>query len=191
VASKQGTRSKNKVKISYTFIFGLLLVAGGLFLVFFSNINNFKFSRKEQLENVPLTANTSQEAPVRIFIPKIGRYLMIENGKVVNDRWEVSERGVSYLSSTPVPGQVGNTVMYGHNKDAILGRIQNLVAGDNIYILGNKGTIYKYTVFETKGITPQQVEILNQTDDKRLTLYTCSGFLDQARFVVVASLVKG
>lgn len=140
---------------------------------------------------MPVAAESSLDAPIKIFIPKIGRFLIIENGKVVDNRWEVSEKGVSYLSSTPVPGQVGNTVMYGHNKDAILGRMQNLVAGDIIYILGKSGAIYKYTVFETKEITPQQVEILNQTQDRRLTIYTCSGFLDQARFVVVASLDRG
>lgn len=190
MASKQGTRSKNKVKIPYTSILGLLLLAGGLFLVLFSNIDRFRLSRDEQAGSASPVADSSVDAPVKIFIPKIGRYLPVENGKVVNNRWEVSERGVSYLSSTPAPGQAGNTVMYGHNKDAILGRMQNLAAGDIIYILGKSGAIYKYTVFETKEITPQQVEILNQTQDRRLTVYTCSGFLDQSRFVVVASLSK-
>lgn len=188
MASKQGTSPKIKSRIPYTLILGLLLLSAGLFLVLYSNIDKFKFSPNEQSVISSPAFDSSQEAPVKIYIPKIGRFLPIEAGKVVENRWEVSERGVSYLTSTPAPGQLGNTVMYGHNRDAILGRMQNLVSGDKIYVLGDKGTIYKYTVFETKEITPQQVEILNQTEDKRLTVYTCSGFLDQSRFVVVASL---
>ena len=37
-----------------------------------------------------------------------------------------------------------------------------------------------------KEVKPNAVEILESADDSRLTIYTCSGFLDTARFVVVA-----
>lgn len=212
MASKQGAVSKNKItpsptlrgrarttfshqnskiKFSYTLILGLLLIAGGLFLVVFSSgIKSFNNIKNDGITSVSGRDSASIGRPEKIFIPKIGRYLPIEDGQVEDNRWKISQKGVSYLVSTPRPGEVGNTVMYGHNTDNILGRIVKLAGGDKIYITNTDGSIYKYEVFETKEIKPDQVEILSQTEDMRLTIYTCSGFLDQARFVAFAKLVS-
>jgi len=44
-----------------------------------------------------------------------------------------------------------------------------------------------FIVKESYSVTPDQSHILTQTADVRLTLYTCDGFLDLKRFVVIAS----
>ena len=43
---------------------------------------------------------------------------------------------------------------------------------------------------KTEVVKAEVVEILSQTEDARLTIFTCSGFLDTARFVVVAKQEK-
>ena len=41
----------------------------------------------------------------------------------------------------------------------------------------------------TQVVTPDQTHILAPSDDRRVTLYTCTGFLDRKRFVVTATLL--
>lgn len=127
--------------------------------------------------------------PVKIYIPRLAKILTISDGYVTDNRWTIAETGVSYLTTSTVPGNVGNSVLYGHNKDDILGRLPNVASGDFIYVVLSDGAIAKFEIFETKEVAPNRVEILDETADHRLTIYTCTGFLDQARFVVVAKLV--
>ena len=61
--------------------------------------------------------------------------------------------------------------------------------GDEIKIVYDGGAEKSFEVFFTQVVGPNQSSILNPTEDRRITLYTCSGFLDQARFVVVAKEV--
>ena len=124
--------------------------------------------------------------PLKLYIPQMQRVLYISDGYIEGDRWTTSQTGVSYLTSSALPGKIGNTVVYGHNTQDILGGLWRVHEGDYIYVVLAGGDFVKYQVTEEKEIEPTQVDILNQTDDSRLTLYTCSGFLDTARFVLVA-----
>lgn len=133
----------------------------------------------------PQTEEKQRFQPKTLYIPKLSRVLNITEGKVEGNRWVTSQTGVSFLRSSQLPGK-GNSVIYGHNKDDIFGYLYLVKNGDLIYLVNSDGRIIKYQVFETKEVTPESVEILNQTADSRLTVYTCSGFLDSARFVVVA-----
>lgn len=126
--------------------------------------------------------------PLKLYIPKMDRTLYVSDGKVIGDRWEISSTGVSYLTASAVPGQSGNSVIYGHNTIDALGGLWRVHEGDFVYVILNNGQFYKYQVFERREIDPSNVDILGQTTDSRLTIYTCSGFLDSARFVVVSRL---
>lgn len=126
------------------------------------------------------------KSPKTLFIPKLSRTLAVSDGEVINNRWSISLTGVSFLKTSVQPGSVGNSVLYGHNLDNILGDLYLVGKGDSIYVVVESGNFAKYEVVETKEVTSQSVEILNASQDSRLTLYTCSGFLDSARFVVIA-----
>ena len=124
--------------------------------------------------------------PSLLYIPALSRKLSISEGTVVNNRWTLSPTGVSFYSYSATPGNGGNSVIYGHNLANILGDLYLVQNGDPIYVVLTTGDIVKYRVTEEKEVTPQSIEILSQSNDSRLTVYTCSGFLDSARFVVVA-----
>lgn len=127
--------------------------------------------------------------PSELFIPKISKTLNISDGQYVNNQWTISKTGVSYLVDSAAVGSAGNAVVYGHNLPDILGKLKELENGDFVYVLMDDGQFYKYRIVETKAVTPEHVEILRNTSDARLTIYTCTGFLDSARFVVVGELV--
>lgn len=164
---------------------GVMLLSSSKFLVFPSGIDQSPGeSDKEE------TANLIAK-PTKLYIPRLSKTLYISDGEVVDNRWTISQTGVSYLVGSALPGSIGNSVIYGHNRNEILGYLPQVVAGDPIYVVLASGDFVKYQVFETKEVTPNQVDILNQaTGDSRLTIYTCIGFLDQARFVVIAKKIE-
>lgn len=196
MAAQQGSRKKSATRLRvYPFYFSsIFFVTCGLALIFLASLNSLTatWSNSRKSVNPAAGGETKSEAnPVQLYIPKLAKVLYISDGEVVDNRWTISATGVSYLTSSALPGDGGNSVLYGHNRADILGGLPALRKGDVIYVAMSDGQSIKYTVFETREIKPTQVEILKGTEDARLTIYTCSGFLDQARFVVVARYIEG
>lgn len=177
-------------KVLSSQILSLVLILLGSIFVFLGSTSYLNldlrhpFITKKEAKLVP------QNKPVKLFIPSISKKLDISEGEVVNNRWTISQTGVSFLTDSALPGTTGNSVIYGHNRNNILGRLPYINNGDKIYVLLNNGEFVKYEVLEEKEISPYQVEILSPTSDSRLTIFTCSGFLDQARFVAIAKRVN-
>lgn len=159
----------------------------GAVLIFMASTSFLNLDLKHPFLSKPVVEIASIR-PIRLYIPKLNKALAIEVGEVVDNRWSISQTGVSFYKDSALPGSNGNSVIYGHNLKNILGDLPNLTNEDKIYIILSDGSFAKYEVFNKKAIKPDQVEILNQTQDSRLTIYTCSGFLDAARYVVVAKL---
>lgn len=126
--------------------------------------------------------------PRAIIIRDLAIELPIYPASIKGAKWEATSKGVSYLSSTPVPGEVGNSVIYGHNWKSILGNLVKARPGQAIEVLYSDGSRKEFEIKYTQVVTPDQTQILDQTGDKRITLYTCTGFLDSKRFVVTAIL---
>lgn len=178
---RQQAKSLNFPTYTRHFLSLILIILGAsLVLLAAFNKTNFQIPQKE------VASANFVPKPTKLYIPKLGKILYVSDGYVVDNRWIISETGVSYLTSSAIPGQVGNTVIYGHNTNNILGGLPQVVDGDTVYVIRRDGDFIKYQVFETKVIEPTQVDILNQSTDSRLTIYTCTGFLDSARFVVIA-----
>ncbi len=173
------------------------LVSLGLFffgsvLVLLGAVGYFNLDLKSPFikEEVKIVQPLSRNQPVKLIIPKLSKTLSITEGEVVKNRWTIAETGVSFLSDSALPGTSGNSVIYGHNRANILGQLNHINPGDKIYVLLESGEFIKYEVVEEKEISKYQVEILSQSADSRLTIFTCSGFLDSSRFVVIAKELK-
>jgi len=175
-------RKLNKVSL----FLAIILLLSGAGLIYFSASSRWQLASPAPQQ---LQLEESINYPVKLYIPKISRVLDVTDGQVQDNRWTVSDSGVSYFTASARPGTLGNSVLYGHNKKEILGSLPKLSIGDPIFITTKGGEIIKYEVFDKKEIKPTQVEILNETEDSRLTIYTCSGFLDQSRFVVISKKV--
>ncbi len=192
-STKKSLKLQKKLKSAsrtYKKILSVTLILVGSALIFGASTTSLGLDLKHPFLK-PKTQTAAQvfvpsKEPATLYIPKLSRTLAVSEGEVVNDRWSIAPSGVSYLKTSAAPGNVGNSVLYGHNRQNILGDLYLVKKGDNIYIVVKSGNIVKYEVTETKEVTPESVEILNSSADSRLTLYTCSGFLDSARFVVIA-----
>lgn len=109
------------------------------------------------------------------------------------------KKGVGHYPGTALPGQIGNVVITGHSSyywwddgkfNQVFALLENLSIGDKIYI-GYKGKRYVYQVSETKVVNPNQVEVLLQTSDSRLTLMTCVPVgTNLQRLIVIAKQIE-
>lgn len=140
------------------------------------------------VDEVSLAVEEVEEGvlPKQIVIESIGIDLSIFEGEIVKGKWVVASNGVNHWNQSAKLGEKGNVVIYGHNWRSLLGPIRGLELGDTIAVTGENQQIYKYTITQTLIVKPTQVEIVLPTEDERLTLYTCTGWLDRERFVVIA-----
>ncbi len=170
----------------------VLIFLGVLFVLFGGLLIYQRYSPKKlEFKDFALNATISSETnPVRILIPSLKIDNSIIPSKIENGNWEATTKGISYLSTSPVPGQNGNSILYGHNWPSILGNLPKIKPGDEIEIVMSNGEKKIFTVKYTSIVDPSQTHILNQTNDNRLTVYTCTGFLDRYRFVATATLAN-
>ena len=176
-------------------ISNLLMIVGSSFLIisaFFLwervNPERLKFENVEEFLN-----NGGQEKsirPVFLEIKDLKINLPIYEAEIIKGRWQATTKGISYLSSSGIPGEVGNSILYSHNWSSLLGPLTKAKPGQKIIITFDNGRKEKFVVEHTQEVGTDNTEILSQTEDSRLTLYTCSGFLDTKRFVVSAFPVK-
>lgn len=127
-----------------------------------------------------------KKEPVTIQISSINVRLPLIPAKITEKGWETTSQGVSYLASSPIPGYTGNSILYGHNWPSLLGNLPKIKPADIIKVYYKDGSYNEFVVEKTAVIAPDQIGILDATTDKRLTIYTCTGFLDSKRFVAVA-----
>lgn len=172
---------------------GLVLVLLGLALLgIVLVLSSYQQSQEKNLafSSVPeLKEEISEDLfPEQILIPKVKIDLPVFPAQASEDVWEISEEGVSYLLGSGIPGKEGNVIIYGHNKNRLFGPIRWLEKDDEIRVINRKGTEFTYQIKETKTVTPEMIDVLYPTEDATLTLYTCAGFLDRERFLVVAKL---
>ncbi len=95
------------------------------------------------------------------------------------------------------PNEGGNTVLLAHRYASIGGNrastfynLPEMATGDKSYVVWS-GKIYEYEVFETFTVDPSHIEILQNTDENILTMFTCTPlWTSKERFVVRSKLVN-
>ena len=171
-------------------IIGFLLLS--ISLVFFVN-GSFKLYeryRTSDIKQIDLTVKTADRInpiPIRLSIDSVNIDSSITTTK---DDWIYPADSLVYLQNTALPGNTGNAVIYGHNFKSLLGDLNKTTLGDTIKVELANGKVLNYRITNKYNVTSDQTHILNQTKDSRLTLFTCSGFLDSKRLVVIAKEVN-
>lgn len=127
------------------------------------------------------------DAMARIVIPRIGVDKIVVEGVEVSDL----KRGPGHYPDSPLPGQPGNAAIAGHRTTygAPFNRIDELANGDEILVTTAQGA-FRYEVREQLIVQPDQVEVLQDFGDNRLTLTACHPkYSARQRIIVVAALV--
>lgn len=135
------------------------------------------------------TAESKQsQLPIHITIADLGISIPVEQATVVENKWPTTDKGASYLTSSPLPGKEGNSVIYAHNWRSLFGNLVQAKVGQEVVIMYPNNTKKTFVIAYTSVVSPNESTILAPSNDKRVTLYTCTGLLDSQRFVAVALL---
>ncbi len=156
--------------------------------VIVTNATPFYAYAKTDSQNVKTEASASSEViPNRLIISDHQINLPISKSSVENGEWQVSTQGVSLMSPAN-PSIEQGFVLFGHDWPVLLGRIRQAKIGQQIELQYNNGKQETYRIESIFSISPTQLDILKLAKPKTILIYTCSGFLDSKRFVVLAQL---
>jgi len=170
----------------------------------------------EQAQSGPISLHPDgSQLPInppdnRIMIPKIGQNIPIKEvdpKNLLDQKWsgleediqEALKDGVVRYPGTALPGQNGNVFVTGHSsyylwdpgryKD-VFALLHELAIGDTITVFYDENR-FDYKVTEIKVVSPHEVDVLQQTNDKRITLMTCTPIGTAInRLVVIAQQVE-
>ncbi len=134
---------------------------------------------------VQASSSVSDNNLERISIAKIAISAPIitnVDGNDMQDYLKALENGVAHLKKTALPGEAGNSVIFGHssyytakpgNYKGVFAKLDQLARGDAIQIRYDHKN-YTYKVFESKIVKPEDVSVVAQDKTKeQLTLITC------------------
>ncbi len=124
----------------------------------------------------------------RLRIPVLGVDQYVVEGTSETDL----TKGPGHYVGTSMPGQAGNVAIAGHRTTygAPFNNLNELKVGDEISLTSNSGEQLTYLVSASPAaVSPQDVAVLNDAADNRLTLTTCNPrFSSSQRLIVVAEL---
>jgi sortase A len=125
----------------------------------------------------------------RIEISTIGLEAMILEGTDAR----TLRRAVGHIPGTPLPGQRGNVAITGH-RDTFFRPLRNIRKDDEIKLTTLSGS-YRYWVDSIKVVEPEDMDVLDNSDEAILTLVTCYPFYyvgpAPKRFIVRAHRIPG
>jgi sortase A len=93
---------------------------------------------------------------------------------VQGDSHTLLRRAVGHIPETALPGTTGNVVLAGH-RDTFFRPLRNIRLGDAITLKTPDGA-FLYRVESTEVVPPSDMEVLNASSDRILTLITCFPF---------------
>lgn len=169
---------------------GIVILLLGLFFIFLPNI--LTLFPQESISTEPILADTTfsqssaeDQIPTRIIIPSVSIDLPITIAPLKNGYWIPSETTASFGEGSSLPTGNSNTVIFAHAREGLFLPLRNVKVQDTVYVM-TANSYVSYTIDTITEVKPTDVYTVKPTDDKRLTLFTCSGFLDQKRLLVVA-----
>lgn len=151
---------------------------------------------KNEPETAPaIEAPPEGEALGVISIPRIDLKQIVISGVSRADL----KKGPGHYPGTPMPGQAGNAAIAGHRTTygAPFNRIDELIPGDEIVVSTRQGE-FTYQVIPAPGQTeqawfavkPNQVEVLDNMGDNRLTLTACHPKYSAKERIIVQAVLK-
>ncbi len=175
------------------FVARILLVAGLLALGYdayvIADAKVYQVMERRRFDRA--RRDTATMAPVaygksigEIQIPRLGLTAVVVQG----DSAAILRRAVGHLARTALPGETGNVVLAGH-RDTFFSQLKRVQSGDTIMLSTRDGD-FTYVVEWTAIVPPTDVQVIEPTGGRTLTLITCFPFsyLGRApdRFIVGA-----
>lgn len=170
-------------------------------------VANFKFAIQHRngssvVSDQPPAAQTAQAQPDTLWVDSLGieapvKYVDQNDENAFQD---ALQDGVVHFPGTALPGQPGNTYIFGHSSDYLWSRghyktifalLPQITDNAEIKLTDHSGKLYTYVVTSHRVIAATDTSVLSQYDNRQklLTLQTSYPVgTALRRFVVVAQL---
>ncbi len=147
----------------------------------------------KSLSSLPVVGNQPIPSDNRLVIPSIGIDMPILEGSTQ----KVLDRGgIWHIPDTSDPVRGGNIVLSGHRwqylppSSMTLYLLDKVQAGEPVIIYW-QGQEYDYRITGREVVDPSRVEILNDTPEPKLTIFTCTPlFSTKQRLVLYGELIS-
>jgi sortase A len=135
-----------------------------------------------------VTAPSEGSAVGKIEIPKIGLSAYVVEGVETDDL----KNGPGHYPGTPLPGQKGNAAIAGHRSTygAPFANVDDLQPGDPITVTTLQG-VFHYSVTGQEIVSPNDVAVLDPTDDNQLTLTACHPKYSASKRIIIHAQLQG
>nr|MDQ3008873.1 sortase [bacterium] len=167
----------------------LLLWAIGLTLCLSAVFYYFYAQTILSFRAVPIsnyTIENRRAAATSVSISSAAIELPITAGEIKDGIWQVANDTATHLRSSANPGEMGNIVIYGHNKRQIFGGLHTVKVGDIVTLSTSEGQVIQYEVKDISVVEPSEITTVLPTEYEVVTIYTCTGFFDSQRLVIKA-----
>ena len=159
-------------------LYYLFLIGGILGLAYagyvMAEAHVYQASEEVRFKNVTL----SEEPHVVSQGDTIGEMRILRLGLKVffvqGDSYKILRHAVGHLPETALPGEWGNVVLAGH-RDSFFRPLRNIQTGDAI-TLRTPGGDFQYEVESTAVVPPSDIQVLEPSSERTLTLITCFPF---------------
>lgn len=176
-----------RFKFPQKFISSKFIIVFGIFFIFLSLLLRIYLNSRLSFKgSYPKKQESIGVIPSRIIIESVGVDLPIYESRIVDGVWQVAGDAANHLAVSARIGESGNMVIYAHNKKSMFGPLRYLKKDDLINVVGHDSARYSYKVDTLMEVAPSDIKYVLPGDDEKLTIYTCSGFADSKRFIVVA-----
>jgi sortase A len=142
----------------------------------------------DQRAAVPVAFTGQQGLLGRLEIQRLGLSVMVMEG----DNHRTLRHAVGHIPGTGLPGQNGNMALTGH-RDTFFRPLRNVRPDDIVTFTTLKGE-YRYRVRSTQVVSPDNVTVLEPSQNEILTLITCHPFYFVGaapdRFIVRAERIQ-
>lgn len=146
-----------------------------------------------ELAQLPVIGNKPIPQENRILIPSIGIDMQIFEGP--NEK-TLDKGGIWHIPNTSTPAQGGNTVVSGHRwqylppSNSTLYLLDKVQDGEPVIVYW-QGKEYDYRISGREVVDPSRVEILENTPEPRLTIFTCTPlYSTKQRLVLYGELIS-
>jgi LPXTG-site transpeptidase (sortase) family protein len=125
--------------------------------------------------------------PTRIVVPSIGVDVSVGVGSYnpSDGTWTLDDERAFYAdASVPVNDNNGVTLIYGHARSAVFGRLGEVTDGNDATVYTDTGYTFHYVYESKQDVVPTDTSIFRDDGAPTLVLQTCSGPWDAYRTLV-------
>src|SRR3989337_4597527 len=137
-----------------------LLIITGIFCYglagyyFWQRQDSSRLAFKTYQATAAVSDEKTTSVPTRVIINDLQINTPLVPASLQNNQWETTDKGASYLTSSPLPGENGNSIIYGHNWPVLFGNLIKAKPGQEVVVEYSDKSRKTFKIAYTATVTP-------------------------------------